>query len=319
MTTGYEQLRRACADISGAVLVEARDEDETTALLETASGLITFASRYTQAVAAAVVRSKVPWVHLTTAGIDPLQRFPPLPTTRLSAGGSVWARPVAEHALALLLALLHGIDRSERDRASARWSRDEAMMHMRSLRKLNILLIGFGRIGRTTARLLRAFDAEVTAVASRSRLEDGVRVHDSIQLRHRLTEAEAAILAVPLTPRSRGLMGRQEFAAMAPGSYFVDVSRGGVTNTGALLQALSTGRLAGAALDVFETEPLPETHPLWQCDNVLITPHVAGFGDVQALDEMASICKRNMEDFMAGRQLRDGIRLSTETGKRERK
>jgi len=136
-----------------------------------------------------------------------------------------------------------------------------------------ILIVGYGDIGKTIEKYLTPFDVEITRIARSARTEP--EVHPVGALDELLPKAEIVILILPHTPESHGLIGAQQFALMAQGALLVNAARGPIVQTGALVDALNSGRIR-AALDVTDPEPLPPEHPLWKCPNLLITPHVAG-------------------------------------------
>jgi phosphoglycerate dehydrogenase-like enzyme len=185
-----------------------------------------------------------------------------------SAKGA-YAEPVAEHALALLLAGLRLLP--ERARAQS-WGEPGGV----NLFDQPVTVLGAGGVAREVIRLLELFRMQVTVV--RHKPEPLPMVWRTVGLRHlneALTGARAVVLALALTPRTRGLIGRAELATMAPGAWLVNVARGEIVDTEALVEALQAGRLGGAALDVTDPEPLPDGHPLWAAPNCLITPHTA--------------------------------------------
>jgi phosphoglycerate dehydrogenase-like enzyme len=142
----------------------------------------------------------------------------------------------------------------------------------------NVLIVGAGSIGRATARLCSAAGMAVDGLARRPRTDDPDfrRVYASDDLHDALPHADYVAVTAPLTPATRGLFDDKAFAAMKPGTFFINVGRGPIVKTDALLHALQSQHLAGAAVDVFEEEPLPPDHPLWDQDNVIITAHMAG-------------------------------------------
>lgn len=141
-----------------------------------------------------------------------------------------------------------------------------------------VLVVGAGSIGREIARLLRSVGMEVHGVARSPRREDPdfIAVHGHDQLTGLLGHFDYVVIAAPLTPATRGLFSTEAFRAMRPQARLINIGRGPIVDTRALVKALNAGEIAGAALDVFEEEPLPGDHPLWDMDNVLITAHMAG-------------------------------------------
>ena len=142
-------------------------------------------------------------------------------------------------------------------------------------------IIGLGGIGREVARRAKAMDMKVLAVdaepmyAERFAMVDEVRLVDDA-LEDMLKRSDVVVSCAPHTPKSRGMMGASQFAAMKKGAYFINVSRGKLVQTDALVAALQSGRLAGAGLDVTDPEPLPDGHVLWSLPNAIVTSHIAG-------------------------------------------
>jgi len=159
------------------------------------------------------------------------------------------------------------------------------------------LVIGYGHLGRAIARRARALGVIVTGV--RRSPSDETGVVDGTAWRELLPESDFVVLSVPLTPRTRRLIGADELAAMKPGAWLINVARGAILDEGALLEALESGHLGGAALDVFDKEPLPPEHPFWAQPNVILTPHVSWVSsraDERAVDLFAARLGQFLED-----------------------
>lgn len=211
-------------------------------------------------------RPAIRWVQLPWAGVDPY--------LGLVSDGRVWssakgafAEPVAEHALALILAGFRHVASFHRAR---HWRAPAG----RSLFGASVTIIGGGGIAVALAGLLAPFRCSVTVVRRRPAFMPGVdRVLGVNRLLDALEGADAVVLALPLVPDTHGLIGAGELASMASHAWLVNVARGQVVDTDALVQALETGMIGGAALDVVDPEPLPVGHRLWKLHNVIITPH----------------------------------------------
>lgn len=215
----------------------------------------------------------ISWVQLPWAGVDAFADL----FASARDDGRVWtsakgayAQPVAEHALMLALSLARVLPR----RVAARtWEADEVG---RTLYGADIVIVGAGGIAVELLRLLEPFGVRATVVRRRAlpvaRASSTVTVSE---LGAVLVNAEVVFIAAALTPGSRGLIGRAELERMPRGALLVNVARGGLVDSDALLHALETGRLGGAGLDVTDPEPLPDGHPLWTAPNCIITPHVA--------------------------------------------
>jgi phosphoglycerate dehydrogenase-like enzyme len=170
------------------------------------------------------------------------------------------------------------------------------------LRGQTLCVVGLGDIGRTVVRAARAFDMRVVGVSRAGRPVPGAHaVHRTAALRRVLATADFAVLTVPLTPDTRGLVGAAELAAMKPGAWLINVARGPIVDEAALIAALRARRIGGAVLDVFDEEPLPPEHPLWALDNAVVTPHISG---PSTPDEIAPIFADNLRRYLAGRPLR---------------
>ncbi len=220
----------------------------------------------------AVLRShpEISWVQLPLAGVERMVEAGVIDRDRrwTSAKGA-YAEPVAEHALALLLAGL----RQLRERARGRsWGRPGGV----SLFDQPLTLVGAGGVTTVLLRLLEPFRARVTVVRRKAEpLAGASRTVEVDRLAEALSGARAVVLASALTPLTRRLIGRTELEAMGPGTWLVNVARGELVDTEALVEALRSRRIGGAALDVTDPEPLPDGHPLWRLPNCLITPHTA--------------------------------------------
>jgi len=242
-------------------------------------------------------RPGISWVQLPQAGTERAFEAGVVDRQRrwTSAKGA-YAEPVAEHALALILAGL----RQLKVRARARtWGEPAG----ESLFGQPVTVVGAGGIATVLMRLLEPFGAPVTVVRQHAEAVPGaVRTMTTHRLTEALAGARAVVLTVALTPQTRGLIGRAELAAMDPGGWLVNVARGGVVDTEALVDALRADQIGGAALDVTDPEPLPAGHPLWDLPNCLITPHTA---DTEEMTQplLARRIAENVRRLAAGQDL----------------
>lgn len=211
---------------------------------------------------------------------------------------------VAAHTLALVLAVARGLPRYIRDQERARWAPDWKPEAVLVLGEATALVVGVGAVGAEVGRLLAAFGTHVIGVdALRSDPPPGfAELHPAESLDDQLPGADLVVVTVPHTPQTEGLFDAARLARCAPTAVLVNVGRGATVNLDALADALAQGRLAGAALDVFEPEPLPTDHPLWTRPDVLITPHVAGVGP-HADERRFAVLLENARRFAAGREL----------------
>lgn len=184
------------------------------------------------------------------------------------------ALSVAEYVLCSAMLLLRGAYLSSAAVAEGRWPR-EALSGGRELAGKTLGIVGFGLIGRRVAKLASALGMEACAFdeVSPPGSNDGVK---SVEIDGLLAQSDVVTLHIPLTPQTRGLFGAQRIARMKPGAILINTARGGIVDEAALAAALRAGRLGGAALDVFDQEPLPAGSPLAGAPNLLLTPHIAG-------------------------------------------
>lgn len=214
----------------------------------------------------------------------------------------VTGRQIAEHVMAMTLSLSRGLVPHIRDQASGKWRPGAVPFNQRlELGGKTLLLVGLGGIGTQVGRRAAAFDMRVTAVRASGRPgPDFVsEVGQPDQLLRMAAEADVVVNSVPLTPATTGMFDAEFFAAMKPGALFINVGRGRSVVTEDLIAALESGQIAGAGLDVTEPEPLPKDHPLWQLENVIITPHVAAGSD-RASERIFLVMRENLRRYVGG-------------------
>lgn len=249
----------------------------------------------------AVFDADVQWVHTVGAGVDhlPIQRYRERGVTVTNSPG-VNAHAVAEHALALLLALSRSLPRALRQQVEDNWDPPEPDQFS-VLGADTVCVVGLGSVGRRIARFLDALGTEVVGVRRKSESVPGVtRRYQTSELESAIRDARAVVLAVPLNDDTRGLIGADELAVMRSDAFLVNVARGSVVDEAALIEALAEDEIAGAGLDTVATEPLPQTSPLWDQENVLLTPHVAGMHETYA-QSLAPVVAETADALNAGR------------------
>jgi D-2-hydroxyacid dehydrogenase (NADP+) len=229
---------------------------------------------------------------------------------RLASAQGANERAVAEHAIALILALARQIPEARDNQAAKRWRGMVGDIAKREdeLGGKTLAIVGMGRIGARLAKLAKAFDLRVIGVRQDPSKGAGVadRMVGTQALLDVLPQADFVALTCPLTPRTENLIDAKALAAMKPSAYLVNVARGKVVNEPALIEALGDKRIAGAALDCAWQEPLPATSALWALPNVLITPHTAG-ETRRYEDNVIDLLLENLARLGRGEPLRNEI------------
>jgi D-2-hydroxyacid dehydrogenase (NADP+) len=247
---------------------------------------------------------KLKWVHFAMAGVDDalhpaLVESPVLVTSSVG----IHAQPVAEHAFAMILAFARGLVVAFANQHERRWARRNVVYSIRELQDMALGVVGLGHIGRAVASLGKAFGMRVLGVSRHGAPVEGVdEVFSRDGLAKMLSRADFVVLCVPLTAETRGMIGVDEFRLMKDSAYLINVARGPVVREDMLLEALRHRWIAGAGLDVFAKEPLAPDHPLYNLDNVIISPHVAGVTPYY-WDRMAKLFVDNFKKFLAGEEL----------------
>lgn len=246
--------------------------------------------------------TRLRWLQAQQAGPPPGFYYPelvahPVVVTNMR---DTYTDHVATHTMALVLALCRGLPRYVRDQQAAVWNPDWDPEAIVSLSEATALVVGVGALGTEIGRLLHAFGTRVTGIDVRPGARFGfAEVLPVEALDEQLPAADLVILTVPHTPDTEGMIGARRLKLFKASAFFVNVGRGPTVQLDALEAALSAGQLRGAALDVFETEPLPPGHPLWRRPEVLISPHVAGVGPHEA-DRRFAVLLENARRFVAG-------------------
>lgn len=199
----------------------------------------------------------------------------PRPDCLLSNSSGAYGPTIAEHIVMVLLMLLRRMPEYQSALGAGAWP---FFTPIRSLTGSRVVALGTGDVGRNAARRLKALGAAVTGVCRSGRSEEAAfdQVLPMGELDNVLPQADALVMALPATAETAGVLSRRRIALLPPTAFVVNVGRGSAIDQPALVEALMARRLAGAALDVMEPEPLPADHPLWRCPNTIITPHISG-------------------------------------------
>jgi phosphoglycerate dehydrogenase-like enzyme len=249
------------------------------------------------------------WIHSPAAAVHQLM-FPELVESEVvvTNAASVHGPIVAEHALTLVMALAKGLHLAARFQHQHHWAKEQMWdederRRPRELAGATLLVIGLGNIGTHLARSARKLGMIVVATREHPELGgEADEVRRSSEIRELLPRADFVAVAAPVTKETKALLDGEAFARMKPSAYVVNVSRGDLVDEAALASALRERRIAGAALDVFVEEPLPQDSPLWDLENLLITPHTAGLTD-KMWERHYALIAENLRRFDGGEQL----------------
>ena len=246
--------------------------------------------------------SPAEWVQLPFAGIESFVEAGALdPSRTWTCAKGIYGHACAEHALALMLAAARRIHYHVRER---RWTGAPGLgAPERRLKNATVLIVGTGGIGRSLRDMLVPIGSEILA-ANRSghALDGALETVSAERLDELVPRADFIVLCAALTPETRGMFDRRRLDAMKSDAWLVNVARGPLIATDDLVDALRDNSIGGAALDVTDPEPLPDEHPLWAFEDVIVTPHVANTWDM-ALPDLRSLVRRNVAAFREGRPL----------------
>jgi phosphoglycerate dehydrogenase-like enzyme len=263
---------------------------------------------------------KLRWIQLHDAGVHHIEEHPALKSEiKITTMSGVSASSMAEYALLAILGLGHRLLFMMKDKEKKKWAEDRIERFMPvELNKSVIGIVGYGSVGREVARVCHSMGARIVAIKRNLKILDDEgyfqngRGDPRAELVERLYPPQAIasmaslcdflVICVPLTNETRGLVGKKVFSLLKPTSFLIDLSRGGVVDHGALVDALEEKRIAGAALDVFPVEPLPESSPLWEMPNVLLSPHVAG-ASLQYYESAIDCFTENMKRYLSDQTL----------------
>jgi phosphoglycerate dehydrogenase-like enzyme len=257
---------------------------------------------------------KLKWLHSTAAGVAQLM-YPELREARIlvTNPSGVFSVPMAEHTVGLLLALARNFPDSVRQQDKAIWSQQELWDKPQHLSEVNgkvLLIVGYGSIGRELAKRAKVFEMRVWGV---TRSGEGDKAHVErilpvAKLHEALPEADYVVISAPETAETKHLIGAAELTKMKRGARLINVGRGSLLDEAALICALKSGALGGAAIDVAETEPLPADSPLWRTPNLFITPHTSALSDRLWVRQSALLVEL-LERWFDGREMFNQVDL----------
>lgn len=248
---------------------------------------------------------KLRWLQLTSAGVDRLLGAPVMRSgLKITTASGIHAVPISEYVIGAMIAFAKGFPRSIRAQEERAWR----PFLPEELEGKTAGIIGVGAIGGRVAALCKALGMRVLAVrrsAGHGQIAGGESIDEVLpprDLPYLLREADYLVVSVPLTLETRHMIAEPQLRAMKPSAVLINIARGAIVDTEALARALSEGWIAGAALDVFEEEPLPPENPLWEMENVLLTPHISG-GTPRYMERAVDLFCDNLRRYLAGEPL----------------
>ncbi|TLS35970.1 D-2-hydroxyacid dehydrogenase [Pseudalkalibacillus caeni] len=245
--------------------------------------------------------AKLRWLQTWSAGVNsiPLEKFEQNDVYVTSANG-VHSYPISETIFALMLGLTRKIDTYVRNQAAKTWHHSNLKLEIHGK---TLGLIGVGAIGRETAKIAKAFDMTVLGVRNSGNPAENVdEMFTPEELHSILPRCDYVVVTVPLTEKTQHLFGAGEFNLMKESSFFINIGRGRIVVEEDLIAALKDNKIAGAGLDVFEQEPLPEESPLWKMEKVIITPHTAGSTEHYNKRVIEDIFIPNLKNYLKGEE-----------------
>ena len=252
------------------------------------------------------------WIQLNSSGADAYVKPGVLAEgARLTNSTGAYGLAISEHLLAQTFFLKKKLGLYCRNQIAGQW-KDEGQVT--AINGSNTLVVGLGNIGGDYARKMALLGSKVYGIRrNKTECPDYLEAQGTFDdLDAWLPEADIVALALPNTPQTCGLFGKERLSRMKKGSILLNVGRGTTVDTEALYDALQNGPMMGAALDVTDPEPLPPGDPLWKCENLLLTPHIAGDYHLQeTLDYIVALFIRNLENFAAGRELENPVSFTT--------
>jgi phosphoglycerate dehydrogenase-like enzyme len=283
-------------------------EEEFLAMLAQAEVLYDFPRGHVEDLVR--VAPELRWVQASMAGAGEIVDRAGLQNTNvvITTASGVYSGPLAEFVMMALLTHAKDLNRLRRDKAEKRWR--EA--HTETLYGKTLCVIGLGNIGRAVAERARPFGLRVVGVKRTIREDDVAwnyadELYDTRDLHAALRKADYVVVTLPGTPQTYRLLDAEAISTMKQGAYFANVGRGKVVDEGALIEALRGGHLSGAALDVFEEEPLPEESPLWDLENVIVSPHSTDNVPGLTNELQTELFCGNLRRYLEGEPLRNEL------------
>ena len=254
---------------------------------------------------------KLKWIHFGAAGIEK-SLFPSIlkSKTIITNASGVHAGPVSEFAIGMMLYLSKKFDGCEKFKREKNWTQWELARQTIQLSEKTVGIIGFGSIGKAIAKRCKSFDMKVIATRRLQKKIESKKIVDELipisELDYLLENSNYVVIACPLTPQTKGLIGKSQLIKMKSTAYLINIARGQIINEKELINALENELIAGAALDVFENEPLEDSNPFFKMDNVFLSPHISGNFPEYQRDVVIQFAD-NLNRFNSGKSLKNRV------------
>jgi phosphoglycerate dehydrogenase-like enzyme len=237
------------------------------------------------------------WIQALTTGVDSIINLPSFrKEVLLTSARGIHGPQMSEMAILLMLALNRNLQKVIRNQDQRAWERWPGKL----LYNKNVGILGVGTIGEEIARKCKVFGMTVFGIDIVKRKIDSIDFfYGPEELLQVIKEVDYFIIVVPSTPQTKKMIGAEALSSMKPTAFLINIGRGDIVDEEALIHALKTGKIAGAALDTFWEEPLPKDNPLWDMENVIITPHVGGMSDIY-VEQVLPIIEENLRRFLQG-------------------
>lgn len=301
-------LQSSLTSTKGLEFFHIPDDDSLVDILPQLDILTTY---YLREAAFSQTTDKLKWLHFGNAGIEQSLHQPLLKSkTIITNASGVHAGPVSEFVIGMMLYLSKQFKGCEKFRQDKEWSQWELAGQTIQLKGKTVGIIGFGALGKSIARKAKAFEMRVIATRRMQKKVEQKKTVDKLipisMLKHLMKNSDFIVIACPLTPLTRGMIGRRELHNMKSSAIILNVARGAIINEKDLFHVLKNKTIAGAALDVFENEPLPKESPLFTLDNVFLSPHISGNFPEYQHDVVLQFAE-NLNRFMAGKPLKNRV------------
>lgn len=244
------------------------------------------------------------WFHITSAGVNGVSKAVLESDIVITNSSGVHPIPISEHVLGLMLMLARGLHKAVKIQVQQKtWIRDVNLYQPSELAGKNLLVVGMGRIGERIAQLGLAFEMNVVGIVRNPDAHQSkILLKSAKQLASELKNADFIVNCLPSTPETVKLFDKKMLNLFKKGSFFINIGRGDTVDEKELIKCLKSGHIAGAGLDVFEQEPLPDSSPLWEMENVIITPHYSGFNP-DYFDRVIDIFCSNLKAFLNNKKM----------------